>query len=118
MSKGAQFILILIAFLYFIGFVYIQEAYSHSWYDKWCCNEKDCAPVIKMIRHKSNKGWLMTSKHGTAFVPDNPKLVKMLPSEDSNVHICIGNFEQNPYSYDDKAKESSGYARCVYWPVS
>jgi hypothetical protein len=29
MSKGAQFILILITFLYFIGFVYIQEAYSH-----------------------------------------------------------------------------------------
>jgi hypothetical protein len=71
-----------------------------------------------MVRHKSNKGWLMTSKHGTVFVPDDPKLVKMLPSEDSNVHICIGNFEQNPYSYDEKAKESSGYARCVYWPVS
>ena len=50
---------------------------------------------------------------GHAIYPDND-----LPSEDSNVHICIGNFEQNPYSYDEKAKESSGYARCVYWPVS
>jgi len=118
MSKGTQFILIIITSLYFLGFLYVQEVYSHNWYDKWCCNEKDCAPVTKMIRHKSGNGWIMTSKHGSAFVPDDPNQVRMLPSQDSNVHLCLGNFEQHPYSYDDKAKESSGYARCVYWPVS
>jgi hypothetical protein len=118
MSKKIQFALIITSILYFASLWYIQQAHSHSWYDKDCCNKKDCAPVIEMVRDSSNKGWIMTSKHGTALVLDRSNQIRMLSSQDSNVHICIGFYDQHPLSENPKTKEKFGYARCVYWPVS
>jgi hypothetical protein len=71
----------------------------HGWYDSWCCDQRDCAPVPQ----------------GTTIVPapqgyvvsipgQEPRLFlqsAVRPSQDGEVHVCI----------------YRGEARCLYMPA-
>jgi len=80
--------------------------HQHMWYDKKCCDNKDCAPVIKMVRHPNNTGWIVTTKQTTGFVSDEFIEKEAKPSKDGQWHACIimGEFEEDKY------------VRCVYKP--
>lgn len=97
------------AFLFFLFFSF--NAYAHSWYDKDCCDNRDCAPVIK--REKVKGGWVLQTKFGVAFLPqkllDNPenKIVSIRQSQDLFWHACI---------IHDETGDS--FVKCVYLPLA
>ena len=106
--NNKNIITILLSFSMIITtFGFYNIAYAHDWYDKDCCDKRDCSPDIK--REKINNGWLLTTKFGTAFLPqnilNNPKdnfNPSIRQSQDLKWHACI-------------VKDSEiYYLRCVY----
>ena len=87
------------------------NAYAHSWYDKDCCDIRDCAPVIK--REKVKGGWVLQTKFGVAFLPqrvlDMPesKSISIRQSQDLKWHACI--------VYDETG---DAFLKCVYLPIA
>ena len=92
-------------------FGFYNIVYAHDWYDKDCCDKNDCAPVIK--REKTHNGWILTTKFGSAFLPqrilDDPKdnfNPSIRQSQDLKWHACI-------------VKDAEiYYLRCVYLPLA
>lgn len=86
-----------IVILAVIGLVFLIAmtliASSHEWYDKWCCDGKDCGPVEK--EPPSTKGGYLIN--GQIFPFD-----KVRASKDNRWHVCIW----------------GGKVRCVYAPMS
>jgi hypothetical protein len=75
----------------------VDYAYSHSWYDKYCCSERDCGPVLGAeygdggLRVETAPGVWMSVPAG----------MQLRPSGDQNWHICI----------------MQGSVRCIYAPA-
>jgi hypothetical protein len=63
----------------------ITDALAHSWYDPECCSERDCAPVT--TTEQVNGGAMMTTEHGTVFVPNSYKPMRI--SQDGKWHVCM-----------------------------
>jgi hypothetical protein len=65
-------------------------AQAHDWYPAECCNGNDCAPVESVGRlvpaGRGEPQWIVTSKHGTAKVPDN---LSIRTSPDARMHACM-----------------------------
>ena len=62
---------------------------AHDWYPKECCQDNDCAPVESAQLVPAGNGLLqlvVTSKHGTAVVPQN---IPRRLSKDSRMHVCL-----------------------------
>ena len=103
----------------FFAFIFLaalgpRPAYSHSWYDPWCCNEKDCAPVTKSSYEKATGVWTMTTKHGTVTFKMTDTLPLHKVSQDGGIHVCLSK-QTHPDFYTDA--RSKPFARCVYWPA-
>lgn len=90
------------------------SAHSHSWYDKECCSDQDCAPVLRIDTHP--EGDLMTTIHGTVLVRKTENYNKR-PSKDDNYHVC-----QRPpggFGFDYHDDHVGPYNRiiCIYYPA-
>src|SRR6056297_2426685 len=57
---GAVLALILVA----------TAALAHEWYDPWCCNDRDCAPISQEHVSITEDGYLVTLEKG-----DHPMLL-------------------------------------------
>jgi hypothetical protein len=64
---------------------------THSWYDPYCCNTKDCHPVSGKVERMEG-GW-QAEGH---FFPESMQR----DSQDAEFHVCIFH----------------GQARCIYVP--
>lgn len=74
------------------------NAASHDWYPIECCSGYDCAPVEHVENtgrsvnlpgasaHAGDVGWIVTSKHGTGWVP--PAMTRR-ESKDHRMHVCM-----------------------------
>jgi len=67
-----------------LGF-FATQAKSHGWYDKDCCSEQDCAPVLS-YKDNYNSTITLTSKYGTVTID---KSFPKKPSLDNQEHICM-----------------------------
>lgn len=83
-------------------------------YDKECCSDKDCAPVIKFERVQRKNdlipggveyGWKYTTKYGVSQPVWDTQNVTIKPSGDNMTHACI---LLDP--------EANGYVTCLYKP--
>ena len=81
-------------------------ARAHSWYDGYCCNDKDCNAIpVEQITQTSD-GFVWSNKTGSRlFRFDDPDLK---PSQDGSFHGC----ELVGESARDTEK------RCLYIPLS
>jgi hypothetical protein len=59
-------------------------SWSHDWYDKRCCSNKDCAPATR-IERLSSGGVYATSEQGTAYCSQD----MFRPSADHQYHVCM-----------------------------
>jgi hypothetical protein len=79
----------------------LTPAQSHDWYPRECCSGQDCAPVESMTRYLPDTGGrerlVVTTKHGTAFVPDK---FPLRPSPDGRIHVCIDR-DMTPDAFGD-----------------
>lgn len=118
MDRGTSDLLAALSVIFFILVVATvvgsSDAKSHEWYDPWCCNEKDCAPVTKSSYDKATRTWTMTTKHGTASFKMEDDLPSHRVSQDGSIHMCIAEQEHPDFYTDARSKP---YARCVYWPA-
>lgn len=60
-------------------------AKAHDWYPMDCCHGQDCAEVEK-VDASSIHGMVVTSRHGTAFVPAT---FPRRESRDHRMHVCM-----------------------------
>lgn len=67
-----------------LGF-FATQVKAHDWYDKDCCSEHDCAPVL-LFQENENGTLTLTSKHGTVTID---KTFSKRPSLDNQEHICM-----------------------------
>lgn len=59
-----------------------STAWAHSWYDGWCCHDRDCKPVAAEEIIHNDDGTM--SYRNCRF----PK-ARILPSQDGDYHVCI-----------------------------
>lgn len=62
------------------------SAIAHDWYPKECCNDKDCAPVLKKVLTETGE-YEITTKIGTALLPKD--FQRFGASEDEQEHACM-----------------------------
>jgi hypothetical protein len=71
-------------------FSWSRPAKAHDWYPIECCHAQDCAPVEKTAwlvpTGGSPRRLVVTSKHGTAVVPET---LPLRESKDSRMHVCM-----------------------------
>ncbi len=70
-----------------------SSAFSHSWYDIYCCSEGDCAPVATSRVKETASGYVLDGK------PVEPEKVRR--SQDGQFHACF---------------PRPDYLRCFYAP--
>ena len=92
-------------------------AIAHSWYDPYCCNDQDCAPIAISAVEVTVDGYLVTLEHG-----DHPAIVEgydlhqLVPfdmakvSQDGGYHACVIGYG----SFDQVASEDTFGIRCLY----
>lgn len=61
-------------------------ARAHSWYDSRCCSEYDCHRALK-VEHQSNGDRIVTADNGIVVLVQ-AGFGTILPSQDSDYHIC------------------------------
>lgn len=85
MIRITECVVIFVVVFFIALFLLSGKVLSHSWYDHYCCNDRDCSEVLS----KENTGhgsWIIHSKNGMVLIPyDFPKL----PSQDDKEHICM-----------------------------
>jgi hypothetical protein len=69
---------------------------AHSWYDTYCCNTKDCAPVVASTVVVTPDGWRVTLGPGDHPLVTKPIMAlvpftssKIRRSQDSDFHVCV-----------------------------
>jgi hypothetical protein len=62
-------------------------AAAHSWYDPWCCNERDCSPYPSAKVSVTDVGYRLDD--GTVVPFDEART-----SQDGNYHRCVLNGRQ------------------------
>lgn len=81
----ATFVALLsMGFLMWLIFGGASKARAHDWYPIECCHQMDCAPIDRIERFEGSL--IVTSKHGTAIVPD---VLPRRESKDSRSHVCM-----------------------------
>lgn len=63
---------------------FVSLAHGHSFYDPWCCNERDCRPIEAKYVHETQEGWDIAPSEGGGFVARG----KERQSPDGGYHIC------------------------------
>jgi hypothetical protein len=70
------------------------QALSHGWYDPYCCNDQDCAPIAPQHVAATEGGWLVTLGPGDHPMVKEPRTFLVpyadaRPSGDDAFHACI-----------------------------
>lgn len=70
------------------------SAFAHSWYDTYCCNDGDCAPIPASSVTPTDDGWVITLKPGDHPMVTEPithtfKYVRTRQSQDDQFHLCL-----------------------------
>lgn len=89
-------IILISAAISILFFVSVGYALSHSWYDPWCCNNTDCAPLKPEEVSVTGEGYLIK---GEFFIPHGDERIRL--SRDWDYHFC---------------EYPRGEARCFYVP--
>lgn len=86
--------------------------WAHSWYDPYCCNDKDCRPISSTAEGWSeveltSVGYVWTSSRSGIrhIIPHGDERIR--PSRDGDYHAC--ELPDSPLGYE--------YARCLYVPM-
>lgn len=58
---------------------------GHSWYDPYCCNDKDCSPIDSATVRVVAKGYMVKLGAAEIFVPHD----QTRPSGDDKFHVCL-----------------------------
>lgn len=74
--------------------VLARATFAHSWYDPWCCNERDCAPIPFRAVEAGPDGWIVTLEPGDHPIVQSRVVhvvpyADMRPSQDGDFHACI-----------------------------
>lgn len=81
-----------------------EDANAHSWYDLYCCNEKDCKELKHDEVTEDGDSYIVIIDGKVVYeIPKDSKIIR--PSQDANYHICT-----SPYNL--------AQPRCFYVPVS
>ena len=99
MGRQREIIISTVAIVLIIVFALLTAVQAHEWYPQECCSGQDCAPVEKVEVMPALKAgmWtqfnprmptvmVVTTKHGTAMVPDN---LTRRQSQDNQMHACL-----------------------------
>lgn len=94
-------------------------AYAHDWYDKDCCDTRDCVPVTKVESKPGGLTLFHTKKFGIVKLQQErwselAKANRLRPSKDSGFHICVVTFYGDFMGSEGAQPEQ--YVRCVYGP--
>ena len=91
----------------------------NHWYDRDCCDTRDCVPVLKTEFLADGRTIFHTKKFGKVTVKADKwgelaRVKKLRPSKDSGFHVCVVTF------YGDVMGERQGdpekFVRCIYAP--
>ena len=85
MSKAFCYIMFGLSIFIILSVLFNPKVKAHSWYDPLCCNNNDCAPVLKSVID-NNGNTTVTTKHGTITIP---KTFPRKPSQDEKEHACF-----------------------------
>ena len=69
-------------FLFVLAVALPSAALAHSWYDSWCCSDKDCAELNDSRVKITPAGYVVD---GTFVVP----FTSARRSQDSKYHACF-----------------------------
>jgi hypothetical protein len=83
----------LILFLAVTSAVWISPALSHSFYDPWCCNDRDCTPVPGRLLPNGSYLFLVKGKEYIVAEKD------VRASMDSQYHACQMPHASQPRCY-------------------
>lgn len=95
-----------------------QKAYAHEWYDRDCCDDKDCTPVKKMEFRDNGDTILYTDMFAPitirqtwwAQAAKSTNRRPLRPSMDSGWHVCAIQFR-------DSDEKPIHFVRCLYTPA-
>lgn len=62
----------------------VSRAHAHSFYDPWCCSDRDCRPIEAKFVHETLAGWDIAKEAGGGFFPRGNER----QSPDGEFHIC------------------------------
>jgi len=79
-------------------------SYAHSWYDVWCCNDRDCNVIPIEELSFTAEGIVWSNKQGSELFPYGDSRIK--PSQDGDYHGC------------QLSAEAEFEKRCLYIPLS
>ena len=81
-----------------------QPVLAHSWYDPWCCNEKDCAPIPNESVTATDNGWYVVLEPG-----DHPLVTK-------RQEFVVPYFTRDKGRFQQKARKSKDHQfhACLY----
>jgi hypothetical protein len=83
----------------------VASAHEHSWYDPWCCNDKDCAVY-------SPDDVLLVGPSGYHLATGEViPYSAAKPSPDGRYHRCVQTWDQS-----DEGRPK-GSTRCFYAPL-
>ena len=95
----------------------------NHWYDRDCCDTRDCVPVDKTEFKPNGVTVFHTKKFGKVTVrPDKwgelARANRLRPSKDSGFHVCVVTFYGDGMGEGDEMGIGSGekYVRCIYAP--
>ena len=86
--------------VFLAGVIIASPAIAHDWYDKGCCDDRDCHPEQGRVV-STPKGYLV--ERLGELVPYGSKKIRR--SQDKRFHTC-----EYPYTYDQST------IRCLYVP--
>lgn len=85
-------LVVLVIVLFLLAFASMSRTNAHDWYDPYCCNNNDCAPVeqsnLEFSTGPDGEPTLtVTTKAGkvTGLMKD----ISIRPSKDEQYHVCI-----------------------------
>lgn len=85
----------------------IGEARSHSWFDPWCCDDRDCAVIPERTVKATADGYVVTLNPGDHPSVNSP-VVHVVPYKDVR-HSPDGTYAACLYP-------SQNVMRCFYAP--
>lgn len=109
--------LIFVFIALFIWLLLSGASNAHNWYDKDCCNGKDCFPVIEIIPDTSYDKYIIEMNGKTRVIMLDHEYKKAIknkirPSKDEKYHICFLEIQ------DDFSSQIYDVVTCLYEPLN
>ena len=91
----------------------------NHFYDRDCCDTRDCVPVLKTEFKPDGTTLFYTKKFGVVTIKQSKwgelaRVKKLRPSKDSGFHVCVVTFYGD--HFNERGGEPEKFVRCVYAP--